>query len=230
MKHLPLLLAVPMALSACAGIAAPVPREFTPDHAQAEAARAPVPDLAPAAPSPQGSSARAILAGGCFWGVEAVFEHARGVRSVRSGYIGGPGDQANYEAVSTGRTGHAEAVEVVYDPAQITYPQLLDIFFAVAHDPTQVGGQGPDHGPQYRSALFPLDAQQQTQGRAAIAGIPGATTRIEAPGVGFFPAEADHQDYLVRHPHQPYIMINDRPKLTAFERLRPKWYRSQPSG
>ena len=168
----------------------------------------------------------AVLAGGCFWGMEAVFEHVKGVTNVVSGYAGGLPRDANYSAVSTERTGHAEAVKISYDPMQISYPRLLQIFFAVAHDPTQVNRQGPDEGPSYRSAIFPQTPQQAAIARKFIADLNASrvykqpiATRIE--GGGFFPAEAYHQDFAKKHPFHPYILTNDRPKVAALKRRYP---------
>jgi peptide-methionine (S)-S-oxide reductase len=178
----------------------------------------------PAAAAPRMETA--VLAGGCFWGMEAVFEHVKGVSNVVSGYAGGLPRDANYQAVSTERTGHAEAVRISYDPAQVSYPRLLQIFFGVAHDPTQVNRQGPDEGPSYRSAIFPQTPQQAVMARKFIADLNASrvykqpiATRIE--GGGFFPAEAYHQDFARRHPMHPYILVNDRPKVAALKRRYP---------
>ena len=169
----------------------------------------------------------AVFAGGCFWGMEAVFEHVRGVKSVVSGYAGGASADATYERVSTERTGHAEAVRVTYDPRQVSYGTLLRIFFSVAHDPTQVGGQGPDSGPSYRSAIFPQTPGQRTVAAAYLQQLSAAktfprplTTRLETGG--FFPAEAYHQDFARRNPTHPYIMRWDQPKVAAFRAGFPK--------
>src|SRR3954464_4741586 len=158
-------------------------------------------------------SETAVLAGGCFWGMESVFEHVKGVRSVVSGYAGGAAKDATYDRVSSERTGHAEAVRVEFDPRQVSYAQLLKIYFTVAHDPTQVNRQGPDSGPSYRSAIFPQNAGQDRAARAFIARLSSAhaykapiATKIEIGG--FYPAEAYHQDYARRHPFYPYIVIN----------------------
>lgn len=166
----------------------------------------------------------AVLAGGCFWGVEAVFEHVRGVTRAVSGYAGGTPSTASYDLVSGGRTGHAESVEVTFDPSVITYGQLLRVFFSVAHDPTEHNRQGPDVGPQYRSAIFFADADQQRIAAAYIAQLdragvlrrPIATevTRLD----GFHAAEEYHQDYAARNPDDPYIRINDAPKVAALRR------------
>src|SRR3954463_10601112 len=168
----------------------------------------------------------AVLAGGCFWGMEGVFEHVKGVTNVVSGYAGGSGRDANYDAVSSERTGYAEAVRITYDPSKISYARLLQVFFAVAHDPTQVNRQGPDVGRSYRSAIFPQSAQQAQVAKAFIARLNAShlfkvpiATRIESGG--FYPAEAYHQDYARNHPLQPYILINDRPKVTALKAKYP---------
>jgi len=161
----------------------------------------------------------AVFAGGCFWGVDAVFKHVNGVKKVTSGYAGGSSKTANYDAVSTGKTGHAESVQVVYDPSQVTYGQLLQVFFSVAHDPTQLNRQGPDVGPQYRSAVFFASPEQQRIAQAYIEQLnkekifrkPIATevTQLDV----FYPAEPGHQDYAERHPTDLYIVINDAPKV-----------------
>jgi len=178
----------------------------------------------PATAAPRAETA--VLAGGCFWGMEAVFEHVKGVTDVVSGYAGGLARDANYEAVGTERTGHAEAVKITYDPTKISYARLLQIFFGVAHDPTQVNRQGPDEGPSYRSAIFPQSAQQAAVARKFIAELNAShvfkqpiATRIE--GGGFFPAEAYHQDFARQHPTYPYILVNDRPKVAALKRRYP---------
>lgn len=169
----------------------------------------------------------AIFAGGCFWGVEAVFEQVRGVKSVVSGYAGGTRATATYDQVSTERTRHAEAVRITYDPRQVSYGTLLRIFFSVAHDPTQVGGQGPDRGPSYRSAIFPQTAQQSAAAGAYLRQLTAArafprplTTRIETGA--FFPAEAYHQEFMRRNPNHPYIVRWDKPKVAAFRAGFPK--------
>nr|WP_245841813.1 peptide-methionine (S)-S-oxide reductase MsrA [Sphingomonas lenta] len=163
----------------------------------------------------------AVFAGGCFWGVEAVFEQVRGVRSVVSGYAGGTRGTATYTQVSSERTRHAEAVRIVYDPAQVSYGQLLRVFFSVAHDPTQLNRQGPDHGPSYRSAIFPQTSQQRLVAQRYIAQLGAArayprpiVTRIETGA--FFPAEAEHQDFARRNPNHGYIVRWDKPKVAAF--------------
>ena len=174
---------------------------------------------------------KAVFAGGCFWGVEAVFEHVIGVIDVRSGYAGGTKETANYEAVGRGATKHAESVEIRFDPAKVTYEQLLYIFFAVAHDPTEVNRQGPDVGTQYRSAIFYVDEKQKKAAAAFIEAVnkskafdrPVATELV--PLSEFFVAEKYHQDYLKNHPDEPYIVINDLPKLEALRQKFPDLYR-----
>jgi peptide-methionine (S)-S-oxide reductase len=212
-------LASALALSACR--AAP---------ARAEAA------ALPAEPAPVGVAASvdtAVFAGGCFWGVEAVFEHLKGVSTAISGYAGGTVRSPSYEDVSTGTTGHAESVLVVYDPSQISYDQLLQVFFTVAHDPTQLDRQGPDVGTQYRSIVFYRNEAQRDAAQRYIAKLEAAkvyrrpiVTEV-APLDGFNQAEAYHQDYLAHHPHQPYIVINDAPKLEALQREFPGLYRRE---
>ena len=176
----------------------------------------------------------AVFAGGCFWGVQGVFQHVEGVVSAVSGYAGGQAATAHYEMVGSGRTGHAEAVEVVYDPRKVSYGELLRIFFSVAHDPTQLDRQGPDYGPQYRSAIFPRSDEQASLAKAYIAQLDREkafhapiVTRIEA-GKPFFPAEAYHQDFLEQNPGYPYIVINDLPKVAALQSLFPKQYMAKP--
>ncbi|HYL22987.1 MAG TPA: peptide-methionine (S)-S-oxide reductase MsrA, partial [Burkholderiales bacterium] len=160
----------------------------------------------------------AVFAGGCFWGVEAVFEHVKGVHEAVSGYAGGKMADPSYRMVSTGMTGHAEAVKVTYDPAQVSYRQLLEVFFAVAHDPTQLNRQGPDRGTQYRSAIFYANEEQRRDARRYIDelegkhGFPRTIVTALEPLQAFYPAEAYHQRYLEQHPDQPYIVINDLPK------------------
>ena len=185
----------------------------------------------PAADDPLASSpgkASLVIAGGCFWGIEELYQHVRGVTDAVSGYSGGTAREANYEIVSLGTTGHAESVKVTYDPSQISVGQLLKIFFAVAHDPTQKGGQGPDMGPQYRSVIFDADERQQTLASAYIEQLTAAktfkrsiTTKV-VPLTAFYEAEAYHQDYAAHHPNQPYIVINDKPKVDALK-TRTSW-------
>jgi len=191
---------------------------------------------APAVDEPASSAASevAVLAGGCFWGVQGVFQHVDGVTNAVSGYAGGAKDKADYETVSTGSTGHAESVQITFDPHRISYGRLLQIYFSVAHDPTELNFQGPDHGTQYRSAIFPTSAEQAQIAEAYIAQLDQAhtfaapiVTKIE-PGKAFYPAEAYHQNYLTLHPTQPYIAINDIPKVEALKQLFPKIYRDTP--
>src|SRR5436305_3081135 len=177
---------------------------------------------------------KVVVAGGCFWGVQAVFQHVKGVTSAVSGYAGGPPEQANYSAVSTGRTGHAESVEITFDPKIVSYGQILQVFFSVAHDPTELDRQGPDVGPQYRSEIFTQDEAQAALARSYIAQLDKAAvfrqrivTKIE-PLKTFSAAEAYHQDYLVHHPNQPYIVYNDLPKVDNLKRLFPDLYRATP--
>jgi peptide-methionine (S)-S-oxide reductase len=185
---------------------------------------------APAAPIVEGKGTQtAVFAGGCFWGIEGVFEHVRGVTSVQSGYSGGKKGDADYSTVSGGDTGHAESVRVTYDPSIVSYNKLLHIFFSVSHDPTQRNRQGPDVGTQYRTAIFPANAAQRAAATAYIAQLNKAAvwkkpiaTRIEA--YGFYPAEAYHQDFMRKNPDHPYIRAWDAPKLVALKRLFPKDY------
>lgn len=173
----------------------------------------------------------AIFAGGCFWGIEGVYEHVKGVIRVESGYAGGTKADADYERVATGVTKHAEAVRVVYDPKKISYNELLHIFFSVAHDPTQLNYQGPDHGPQYRTAIFPVTAAQSKAAKAYIAQLSSNSpwgrkivTTIESGT--FFPAESYHQDFMANYPNHPYIRTWDAPKLGNLKRLFPNHYRT----
>jgi peptide-methionine (S)-S-oxide reductase len=176
----------------------------------------------------------AVLAGGCFWGVQAVYQHVKGVRNAVSGYAGGEQKSASYDIVGRGMSGHAEAVQVSYDPRQVSYAQLLQIFFSVAHDPTQLNRQGPDVGTQYRSAVFPLNDAQARIARAYVEQLDKAgvfrqriATRVET-GRAFFPAEDYHQDFLARNPSHPYIVINDLPKIEDLKRLLPQVYQATP--
>lgn len=173
-----------------------------------------------------------VVAGGCFWGVEAVFKHVKGVISATSGYAGGDASTANYDATSSGRTGHAEAVSIVYDPSQVTPGQLLKVFFSVAHDPTQLNRQGPDHGTQYRSAVFYKGDEQKRVVEAYVDQLQKAkiysgpiVTQV-TPLTAFYRAEEYHQNYLALHPNQPYIVINDIPKVEALKAKFPAMYRS----
>jgi peptide-methionine (S)-S-oxide reductase len=175
----------------------------------------------------------AVLAGGCFWGVEAVFEHVKGVSDVKSGYAGGSSGTANYEKVSMGTTGHAESVQIIYDPSQVSYGQLLKVFFSVAHDPTEFNRQGPDTGTQYRSAIFYANEEQKRIAEAYIQQLNQAkvfsrtiVTQV-APLDAFHQAEPYHQDYLAQHPDEPYIVINDIPKVENLRKELPGLYKAK---
>ena len=192
---------------------------------------------APALDEPAGQAAApevAIVAGGCFWGVQGVFQHVDGVTSAVSGYAGGEAATAHYRTVGGGDTGHAESVRITYDPSRISYGRILQIYFSVAHDPTQLNRQGPDTGTQYRSALFTTGPEQEKIAQAYIAQLDVAhvydrtiVTRIE-PGHAFYPAEAYHQDFLTLNPTYPYIVINDLPKLRNLARVWPQYWRAEP--
>lgn len=174
------------------------------------------------------SEQTAVFAGGCFWGVDAVFKHVRGVSDVVSGYAGGNAATAHYDQVSQGDTGHAESVRIRFDPAQISYRQLLQVFFSVAHDPTQLNRQGPDVGSQYRSVIFYANAEQQKIAKDAIRQLaptlPKPVVTQVVPLQQFFPAEAHHQNYLALHPTQPYIVFNDLPKVAQLRKQFPALY------
>jgi peptide-methionine (S)-S-oxide reductase len=200
-------------LLACAQAAAPLP--------------APVLDIPASAPGRE----TAVLAGGCFWGMESVYRHVKGVIDVSAGYSGGTAETASYRMVSSGRTDHAEAVEIVFDPSQVSYGRLLQIYFSVAHDPTQLNRQGPDRGRQYRSAIFYSGDEQQRVAQAYIAQLEEAkafarpvVTQV-LPLKAYFIAEPHHQDYAERHPDEPYIVINDAPKVRKLSRDFPELYR-----
>jgi peptide-methionine (S)-S-oxide reductase len=173
----------------------------------------------------------AVLAGGCFWGVQGVFQHVKGVSAAQSGYAGGDAATADYDTVSTGTTGHAESVRITYDPTQVTYGQLLRVFFAVVQDPTELNSQGPDVGPQYRSVIFAQDDTQRNIANAYITQLnqagafPAPIVTTVSPQTQFFPAEAYHQDFLSLHPNNPYIVANDLPKLGALRSTFPDLYR-----
>ena len=214
-----------VAILTTAGVATP---------AFAEGARvvpAPVVDESPS----QAKSEVAVLAGGCFWGVQGVFQHVEGVTRAVSGYAGGERSTAQYEKVGTGRTGHAESVEITFDPSKISFGRILQIYFSVAHDPTELNRQGPDTGTQYRSTIFPANAEQAKVASAYIAQLSEARVfgkKIETtvePDRTFYRAEDYHQDYLTRHPLQPYIIINDLPKVANLKRLFPEVYRAEPA-
>ncbi|HEY6369586.1 MAG TPA: peptide-methionine (S)-S-oxide reductase MsrA [Candidatus Sulfotelmatobacter sp.] len=193
-------------------------------NAKASPAAGPVPAAAQdAARAATPGKQTAVVSGGCFWGVQAVFQHVKGVISATSGYSGGSAKTAEYEIVSTGETGHAESVQIVYDASQITYGELLRVFFSVAHDPTQLNRQGPDEGTQYRSSIFYSTDEQKRIAEAYVAQLDQAkvfprpiVTQV-VPLQTFYPAEAYHQNYAALHPNQPYIVFNDAPKV---ERLR----------
>ena len=185
-------------------------------------------------PKAGGPVQTAVLAGGCFWGVQGVYQYTKGVKQVLSGYSGGDRSTAQYEKVGTGTTGHAESVQIVFDPKEISYGDILRIYFSVAHDPTELDRQGPDVGTQYRSAIFYADAQQKGIAEAYIAQLNKArafrrpiVTRVD-PLKGFYKAEAYHQDFLILNPRYPYIVINDLPKIGNLKRLFPEQYRDKP--
>lgn len=199
-------------------------------------AEAPVAIAPPAIDNPKaaGPPQTAVLAGGCFWGVQGVYEHVRGVRKVIAGYAGGDRSTAQYETVSSGTTGHAESVKIVFDPAEISYGQLLQIAFSVVHDPTQLNRQGPDVGSQYRSAVFYADEDQKRIAEAYISQLDQShafsrpmVTRVERLK-GFYPAEDYHQDYLIHNPHVPYIAYFDIPKIENLQRTFPQLYSGTP--
>jgi peptide-methionine (S)-S-oxide reductase len=183
---------------------------------------------ASAAPAPRPHLQTAVLAGGCFWGMEAVFEHVKGVTNVVSGFAGGSAADATYDKVSTEGTRHAEAVRITFDPSRVSYAQLLQIYFSVAHDPTQVNRQGPDVGPSYRSAIFPQNAQQRALAARMMSVLKGRGVRVatKLESGGFYPAEAYHQDFERKHPTYPYIVVNDLPKLAALKRKYPQWWKA----
>jgi peptide-methionine (S)-S-oxide reductase len=200
----------------------------------AESARSIPPPALDEPANPQATSEVAVLAGGCFWGVQGVFQHVDGVTSAVSGYAGGGADTARYEMVSSGTTGHAESVRITFDPGRISYGHILQIYFAVAHDPTELNRQGPDTGSQYRSAIFPTNPQQTRFAEAYIAQLDQVrvfnkpiVTKIES-GRDFYPAEPYHQDFLARNPDYLYITTYDLPKIDNLKRLFPDFYRANP--
>ena len=200
----------------------------------AKSARSTPPPMLDEPANPQATSELAVLAGGCFWGVQGVFQHVEGVTSAVSGYAGGAANTAHYEMVGTNTTGHAESVRVTFDPARISYGRILQIYFSVAHDPTELNRQGPDVGAQYRSAIFPASPEQVRVAETYIAQLNQAhvfdapiVTEVE-PGREFYPAEDYHQDFLTRNPRYPYIAINDLPKIENLKRLFPDIYRATP--
>lgn len=185
-------------------------------------------------PSAIGGTEKAVFAGGCFWGVQAVFQHTKGVTNAVSGYAGGTAPNPSYRQVSSGRSGHAESVEVTFDPSQISYSRLLEIFFKVAHDPTQLNRQGPDEGTQYRSAIFATSEEQRKAAEVYIAQLGKAhafprpvVTKVESLQA-FYPAESYHQDYATFHPDSGYIIMNDLPKIENLQKSYPELYRERP--
>ena len=214
--------------AALAGLALAV--TAAPSRSQEQAVRVPAPHLDEHPTTP---TETAVFAGGCFWGVQGVYAHVKGVQSALSGYAGGSTAKPSYEDVSSGATGHAEAVRITFDPRQVSYGQLLQIYFSVVADPTQLNRQGPDSGTQYRSAIFPTSPAQakiaaayiDQLGRAKVWSAP-IVTRIER-GASFYPAEGYHQDFLIRNPNYPYIVINDLPKVKALRRIFPAQWRGQ---
>ncbi len=227
----PLLLVVALVLAPVAA------HLFTPQAAHAETAVVIPP---PAAAAPNGATAgdgleTAVLAGGCFWGVQAIYQHVKGVTSAVSGYAGGAEKDAYYQTVGSGRTGHAESVKVTFDPKQISYGKILQIYFSVAHDPTQLDRQGPDRGPQYRSEIFPQSEQQAQTARDYIAQLDKAkvfakpiVTKTSTMKQAFYPAEGYHQDYATLHPNQPYIVFNDAPKVANLKAVFADVWREKP--
>ncbi len=202
-----------------------------------KAAEAPTIIAAPVQDIPKTASGlqTTVVAGGCFWGMQGVFEHVRGVHKVVAGYAGGDKDSANYKTVSTGTTGHAEAVQITYDPAEVSYGELLHIFFSVAHDPTQLNRQGPDSGTQYRSDIFYTDITQKNIAQTYIAQLNKSkafprdiATRVDS-FKSFYAAEDYHQDFLIYNPNHPYIVINDLPKVDNLKRLFPNQYSAKPA-
>jgi peptide-methionine (S)-S-oxide reductase len=224
MRHSPLAAAAAAALVA-ASLAAPTLAQ--------EGIALPAPAL-DEAPGTAGHTETAVLAGGCFWGVQGVFQHVAGVEQAISGYAGGSAKTAHYHVVGSGTTGHAESVEITFDPQQISYGKILQVYFSAAHDPTELNYQGPDTGTQYRSAIFPQTPEQAKIAKAYIAQLDQAhlfdakiVTTIE-PGANFYPAEGYHQNYLTLNPTAPYIVYNDLPKLANLKRLMPDLYREDP--
>ena len=201
--------------------------------AEEQAVKLPAPTLDTPATSP-GARETAVFAGGCFWGVQAVFQHTQGVLNAVSGYAGGSKETANYDSIGTGQTGHAESVQITYDPKQISYGKLLQIYFSVAHDPTQLNRQGPDSGTQYRSAVFYQNATQKQVTESYIAQLGAAkvfagniVTQL-TPLAAFYPAEPYHQDYATLNPHSPYIARFDLPKIANLKTMMPELYRDKP--
>jgi len=207
---------------------------FAPFAANAESAVT-IPPPAAEQPSQNTGLETAVLAGGCFWGIQAVYQHVKGVTNAVSGYAGGAQKDALYETVSSGRTGHAESVKVTFNPREVSYGKILQIYFSVAHDPTQLNRQGPDSGPQYRSEIFPQSETQQKVAKDYIAQLDAAhvfkrpiVTKTDSMKMPFFTAEAYHQDYAIHHPYQPYIVFNDAPKVENLKKLFPDAWRDTP--
>lgn len=215
-------------LSACVGINTPVKTVSATSSENITTTK-----IISATPKPAAKGEQtAVFAGGCFWGLEAVFEHIKGVSDVTSGYAGGTAETADYETVSSGKTGHAESVRIVFDPSQVSYNQLLKVFFAVAHNPTELNRQGPDTGTQYRSAIFYSDDEQKRLTDEYIAELTKANAYPQpivtqvVPLETFYNAEDYHQNYLVNHPNQPYIVINDQPKVENLSKQFPDLYKN----
>ena len=194
-----------------------------------------IPPPAASEPSQTTGLETAVLAGGCFWGIQAVYQHVKGVTNAVSGYAGGAQKDALYETVSSGRTGHAEAVRVTFNPREVSYSKILQVYFSVAHDPTQLNRQGPDSGTQYRSEIFPQSEAQAKAAKDYIAQLDKAqafkrpiVTKTDSMKSAFFAAEAYHQDYAIHHPYQPYIAINDAPKVENLKKLFPDLWRDAP--
>ena len=207
---------------------------FTFACSTADASSTPLPDPEVDAPlAKTKGEQKAVLAGGCFWGIEAVFEHVKGVSDAKSGYAGGDAASADYRKVSSGTTGHAESVLVTYDPSQVTYGQLLKVFFSVAHNPTELNRQGPDRGTQYRSAIFYANEEQKRIAEAYIKQLDRAKVFNQSivtqvtPLEAFHDAESYHQDYLAQHPNEPYIVINDIPKVENLRKQLPQLYKEK---
>jgi len=207
---------------------------FSPLAAQAESAFT-IPPPAADASAPSAWLETAVLAGGCFWGIQAVYQHVKGVKNAVSGYAGGTQKDATYDVVSSGRTSHAESVRVTFDPREVSYGKILQIYFAVAHDPTQLNRQGPDTGPQYRSEIFPQTEAQQKIAQDYIAQLDKTgvykrpiVTKTQTMKVPFYAAEGYHQDYAIKHPYQPYIAFNDLPKVDNLKKMFPDVWRDQP--
>jgi len=206
----------------------------SPLAAQAESAVT-IPPPAADVSAPGAGLETAVLAGGCFWGIQAVYQHVKGVKNAVSGYAGGSQKDATYDVVSSGRTSHAESVRVTFDPREVSYGKILQIYFAVAHDPTQLNRQGPDTGPQYRSEIFPQNEAQQKIAQVYIAQLDKTgvykrpiVTKTHTMKVSFYAAEGYHQDYAIKHPYQPYIAFNDLPKVENLKKMFPDVWRDQP--